>query len=81
MTTSLQEIVGLYDANLPLAEASTIPAPWYTDAGIADLERRTVLGLRRVMRASVAIEGHAPPSPSWSAIASSTRRAEASAWL
>ncbi|MGC2152686.1 MAG: Rieske (2Fe-2S) protein, partial [Terriglobales bacterium] len=31
-----------YDAAAPLAEASTIPAPWYVDARIAELERLTV---------------------------------------
>ena len=39
---SLAEIVDSYDAAAPLAEASTIPAPWYVDARIAELERLTV---------------------------------------
>ena len=39
---AVASIVGSYDANAPLAEASTIPAPWYTDARIAELERQTV---------------------------------------
>ncbi|MGB9244528.1 MAG: aromatic ring-hydroxylating dioxygenase subunit alpha [Candidatus Acidiferrales bacterium] len=39
---SVQEILASYNANSPLAEAYTIPAPWYTDARIADLERLNV---------------------------------------
>jgi len=39
---TLQNILASYDANAPLAEASTIPAPWYVDARIAELEARAV---------------------------------------
>ena len=42
MPTPLADLVGRYDASLPLAEASTPPAAWYTDPRIAELERRTV---------------------------------------
>lgn len=42
MNPSLREIVESYDALAPLAEAWTIPAPWYTDARLYELERRTV---------------------------------------
>lgn len=35
-------MVESYDARAPLAEAWTIPATWYTDASIYELERRTV---------------------------------------
>ncbi len=42
MKTSLREIVESYDARAPLAEAWTIPAAWYVDARVAELERRTV---------------------------------------
>ncbi|MGC2247306.1 MAG: aromatic ring-hydroxylating dioxygenase subunit alpha [Terriglobales bacterium] len=35
-------LVASYDACAPLAEASTIPAPWYVDGRIAELERQTV---------------------------------------
>ena len=40
--TSVEHIVASYDANAPLPEASTIPASWYVDARIAELERQTV---------------------------------------
>jgi choline monooxygenase len=39
---TVQNILATYDANAPLAEASTIPAPWYVDSRIAKLEARTV---------------------------------------
>jgi choline monooxygenase len=39
---SVQEILASYDENAPLSEASTIPAPWYSDARIAELESKTV---------------------------------------
>ena len=39
---SVQEILASYNANAPLAEAHTIPAPWYTDSRIAELERLNV---------------------------------------
>jgi choline monooxygenase len=42
MRATLREIVDSYDANAPLAEASTIPSAWYLDPRILDLERRTV---------------------------------------
>jgi len=42
MATPLREIVESYDAGAPLAEAWTIPAPWYTDPRVYELERRTV---------------------------------------
>jgi choline monooxygenase len=41
-TTSLRELIALYDPTLPIERASTIPAPWYTDPGLAALEERTV---------------------------------------
>ncbi|MGB0050234.1 MAG: hypothetical protein WBP70_22490, partial [Terriglobales bacterium] len=40
--TTVDQIVTSYDETAPLAEASTIPAPWYVDARIAELERQTV---------------------------------------
>ena len=39
---TVADIVASYDTTAPLAEASTIPAPWYVDARIAELERQTV---------------------------------------
>jgi choline monooxygenase len=39
---TLDHILAAYNDRAPLAEAATIPAPFYTDARIADLERRTV---------------------------------------
>jgi len=41
---SLQTILAAYDANALLAEASTIPAPWYVDPRIAELESKAVFG-------------------------------------
>ena len=37
----LSEIINSYDANAPLEAASTIPASWYLDPGVWDLERQT----------------------------------------
>ena len=42
MEQSLQQILKSYDASAPLAEAYTIPAPWYTDQRVADLELTNV---------------------------------------
>jgi choline monooxygenase len=42
MEPSIKEIIDSYDAQAPLAEARTIPARWYLDPQITDLERRTV---------------------------------------
>ena len=42
MPDSLKEIVGRYDADAPLEHASTIPAAWYVDPRIHDLELCTV---------------------------------------
>ena len=44
MPRSLEQIVASFDATASLAEAHTIPGPWYTDADIAELERKTVFG-------------------------------------
>ena len=41
---SLEQILRSYDDQAPLAEASTIPAPWYVDPRIAELERLNVFG-------------------------------------
>ena len=42
MQTTLENILARYDDKAPLCEASTIPAPWYVDGRIADLETRAV---------------------------------------
>ncbi|MGA8151614.1 MAG: aromatic ring-hydroxylating dioxygenase subunit alpha [Terriglobales bacterium] len=39
---SLQNILSSYNDRAPLAEASTIPGPWYVDSRIAELEAKTV---------------------------------------
>ena len=39
---SVQDILASYNASAPLSEASTIPAPWYVDPRIADLETQSV---------------------------------------
>jgi choline monooxygenase len=44
MKPNLKEIIGAYEARAPLAEASTIPAAWYTDERIFDLETQAVFG-------------------------------------
>ena len=43
-TDSLNDILAAYDDGAPLNEAWTIPASWYTDARIAELERQNVFG-------------------------------------
>jgi choline monooxygenase len=42
MQSSIQQILSSYDDHATLAQASTIPAAWYVDARIADLERLSV---------------------------------------
>ena len=42
MLRGLGEIIAAYDPDLPLERASTIPAEWYIDARVLDLERQTV---------------------------------------
>src|SRR5256885_11155887 len=39
---SVQEILSRYNDSAPLPEASTIPAPWYVDDRIAELEAQEV---------------------------------------
>jgi len=43
MKPSLVEIIESYNPNASLEEASTIPAPWYTDQSLYNLELQTVL--------------------------------------
>jgi len=42
MSRSLAEIIAGYQRNASLAQASTIPAEWYMDPRVLELERRTV---------------------------------------
>jgi choline monooxygenase len=42
MQSSIEQILSSYDDRAPLAQASTIPAAWYVDPRIADLERLSV---------------------------------------
>jgi choline monooxygenase len=42
MDRSLMDVLNLYNPADPLEKASTIPAPWYRDQRIADLERSSV---------------------------------------
>lgn len=42
MLPSIEAIIRAYNADLPLAEALTPPAAWYTDERLAELERRAV---------------------------------------
>ena len=42
MDRDLNQILSSYDASAPLAQAHTIPAPWYTDPRIAALENENV---------------------------------------
>jgi choline monooxygenase len=44
MNERLSQIVASYDASLPLDRALTIPADWYFDEELAELERSTVFG-------------------------------------
>src|SRR6266446_8432901 len=39
---SLRDIIASYDPHAPLAEASTIPSSWYTDARVYEIEQQTV---------------------------------------
>jgi len=41
---SLNDIIGSYNPDSPLAEAATIPSSWYTDERIFELEKQTVFG-------------------------------------
>ena len=42
MQPSIEQILSSYDDHAPLSLASTIPAAWYVDPRIADLERVSV---------------------------------------
>jgi choline monooxygenase len=51
MEMPLPEVVRAYDAEAPLEQAFTIPAPWYVDPRVAELERRAVFGAHWQMAA------------------------------
>ena len=42
MSASLHQILSSYNDKAELADALTIPGPWYVDPRIADLESKTV---------------------------------------
>jgi choline monooxygenase len=42
MSKSIVEIIDSYNPNAPLDRASTIPAPWYTNESVYDVELQTV---------------------------------------
>ena len=42
MQRSIEQILSSYDDRAPLSQASTIPAAWYVDPRIAELERESV---------------------------------------
>jgi choline monooxygenase len=42
MEQTLKDILASYNDSAPLAEAHTIPASWYTDARVAELEKQNV---------------------------------------
>jgi choline monooxygenase len=42
MTSALHETLNAFDPDLPLSQASTIPAAWYRDPQVFSLERRAV---------------------------------------
>ncbi len=44
MSSTLENVLALYDQDAPLEMAYTIPAPWYIDQRIAGLEREKVFG-------------------------------------
>jgi len=42
VTSTLEKLIDQFDPTLPLDRAKTIPAAWYFDLNLAELERRTV---------------------------------------
>ena len=69
MQPSIEQILSSYDDRAPLSQASTIPAAWYVDPRIAELERLSVFSKtwQLVARADQAenagSNSFAPPSP------------------
>jgi phenylpropionate dioxygenase-like ring-hydroxylating dioxygenase large terminal subunit len=59
MPESLQQIVGRYRPETPLTHAATIPADWYVDSRVLELEQRTVF--RRAWQVAGRLDDvHAP---------------------
>src|SRR5262245_40896415 len=46
---SVKQIIAEYRADAPLSEAATIPAAWYTNESIFELEKRTVFSSWQVV--------------------------------
>jgi choline monooxygenase len=44
MSNGIRSVLAAFDPDRPLAHASTIPAAWYTDRELYELERRAVFG-------------------------------------
>src|SRR5436309_869720 len=42
MNARIRELLGQFDASRPLERAGTVPAAWYRDAEVYDLERRAL---------------------------------------
>ena len=42
MPQPLEQLINAYRRDAPLAQAHTVPAAWYTDSRVLDLERHTV---------------------------------------
>lgn len=59
MGESLAQIIGRYQAEAPLTHASTIPAAWYVDPRVLELEQRTVF--RRSWQAAGRIDDVGAP--------------------
>ncbi len=49
MERSIRDVVNLYNPTDPLERAWTIPAPWYLDPRVAELERQSVFGMNWLM--------------------------------
>ena len=65
MPASIEQILSSYNDRAPLSEASTIPAPWYVDPRIAELERLNVFSKtwQLVARTDQAAEARRRSSP------------------
>src|ERR1035441_7551277 len=64
MDTSLHDILASYNDRNPLEQAYTIPASWYVDGRVAELERQNVFGRTWQVVARVD-QLQQPPKPSF----------------